>query len=301
MYFQIFLLCFVFGILPSAAQDKSEIKSAAKDARKVALRIHLEKVGIIYPIENNFGFRLSSNGLSGYYENLKFLTVNKKRLITADLFYFVDFMEKQITTYPFTSSSVQSTYYYGKLNDMFGVRLSYGLRKALSEKTENDEVQVSYTIAGGVTLGILKPYFLDISYGKIVQVNVNQYSYDETNEVAESFSKTNANIFLSQQIVAVGSDRYAYIKGTSSFSEGFAHLQLIPGLHGRFAFNFDWGTKDEIVKQMEVGIMVDVYNKAIPLYINNYNSQFNFSLFYSVGIGRRRTLHTKRDREEENQ
>ena len=298
--FFIFFICLIF-LNEGYCQDASKIKDAAKNAKKEVLKIQLEKVGIIYPIENNFGFRVSSNGFGAYYENLKFKTVNNKRFMTVDFYYYIDFKEKQITTFPFPGNNLQNSYHYGKLNDLFGFRFAYGIRKALTDKTEDDEVQISYTLAGGITLGFLKPYYLDISYGKrVFDQGSRNYFYEEQRVEAESFSQTNARIFLTQQIVNLSGDDFAYIKGSSSFGEGFSQLQLIPGLHGRFGFNFDWGTKDIIVKQMEVGIMLDLYNKAMPMYFNNYNSQFNFSVYYSLGIGRRRALHAKSEKREEN-
>lgn len=279
-----------------AAQETKSDKEALSKAKKEALRLQLNQAGIIYPIENNFGFRMATNGLNLYYENLKFVNVEKKRLWTADLFYFVDFREKQITTNPFSLESQQNTYYYGKMNDMFGVRLAYGIRKALTDKTDKDEIQVSYTLAGGLTLGFLKPYYLDISYG-VVTINGSIAEFEPTYTVSETLNEDNKKIFLTRSVVQVSGNKYAYILGSSSFGEGFSHLQLVPGLHGRFAFNFDWGQNDEIVKQMEVGVMLDVYNKNLPLYYRNYNSQFNFSLYLSFGIGKRRTLHNNGDKE----
>jgi hypothetical protein len=294
----IFFFLILLGVLqPAQAQTTKEDRGALSKAKKEALRMQLNQAGIIYPIENNFGFRLASNGLNLYYENLKFVSVNHKRLITADFYYFVDFKERQITTYPFGGND-QNTYHYGKLNDLFGFRFAYGFRKAITDKTESDEIQVSYTLAGGITLGLLKPYYLDISYG-IVTLNpgTNNAIYNEVEVKPERLTEENRNIFLTQSVVQVSGDRYAYIVGSSSFGEGFSQLQLVPGLHGRFGFNFDWGQNDVVVKQMEVGVMLDLYNKNLPLYYRNFNSQFNFSLYLSVGIGKRRTLHNNTSNE----
>ena len=93
--FFIFFICLIF-LNEGYCQDASKIKDAAKNAKKEVLKIQLEKVGIIYPIENNFGFRVSSNGFGAYYENLKFKTVNNKRFMTVDFYYYIDFKEKQI-------------------------------------------------------------------------------------------------------------------------------------------------------------------------------------------------------------
>lgn len=286
-----FFFLFVFGAQAAVAQVKENVPSSAiaREKKKEVLRLQLEKAGIIYPIENNFGLRIASNGFGAYYEHLKFKTVDRKSFFTTDFFYFIDFKEKQTTTYPFPGDNLQNSYHYGKINDLFGFRAAYGYRKAITDKTESDEVQVSYTLAGGLTLGLLKPYFLDISYGlRVYDPRLNLYYYEETKVVSEGFSPTNAAIFLTPQVVNIGGENFAYIKGPSSFGESFSSMQLVPGLHGRVAFNFDWGPRDEIVKQMEVGLMIDLYNKALPLYYNNFNSQFNFSVYFSMGIGKRR-------------
>jgi hypothetical protein len=42
-------------------------------------------------------------------------------------------------------------------------------------------------------------------------------------------------------------------------------------LHGKFGLNFDWGSKDQFVKALECGAMLDLYYKRVPVLVNNSN------------------------------
>lgn len=288
----IILFCLISIGSESIASDSTNTSSIRKIKRD-ALKMQLELKGVVLMTENNFGGRIHSNGFSLFYENLKFITVNKKRLWQADFYYHIDYKEKAKTYTPFNlNPDIAPTYQFGRQNELFGFRLNYGFKKELSDKMEKNGVKVAMVYSAGITLGFLKPYNLLISRGTVVvDTSKNIAYYDETSLREESYSKENANIFLYEGKngpLQISKDQYAYVSGSSNFLKGFGELQFVPGINAKFGFNFDWGPTGEIVKEMEVGVMLDIYNKPMPLYINNPNSPFFMTFYLAVGIGKRK-------------
>ncbi len=285
----IVLFCLVSIGAESIASDSTNTSSISKIKRD-AWKMQLELKGVVLMTENNFGGRIHSNGFSLFYENLKFITVNKKRLWQADFYYHIDYKEKTITTTPFNlSADLTPSFQFGRQNELFGFRLNYGFKKELSDKMEKNGVKVAMVYSAGITLGFLKPYNLLISRGTVtIDTSKNLAFYDENSITEESYNKENAAIFTSKGLVQVSNNQYAFIRGSSNFLKGFGELQFVPGINAKFGFNFDWGPTGEIVKEMEVGVMLDIYNKPMPLYINNPNSPFFMTFYLAVGIGKRK-------------
>ena len=68
---------------------------------------------------------------------------------------------------------------------------------------------------------------------------------------------------------------------------GLNQMQPVAGAHIKTALDFDWGSKDEFVKALQAGVMIDVYYKRLPIMINNNNRFFQASFFISFQFGKR--------------
>jgi len=156
-------------------------------------------------------------------------------------------------------------YFYGKDNNFYNLNVSYGKQKTLAEKGRKSGVEVGYQYSGGLSIGLLKPYYLQL--GK-ARDGLTDERYDPTEEPSR---------FLTE----------SQIQGASGFLYGLDETKLLPGLIGHFGFTFDWASRSESIKTLETGLMVNVYPKRVPLMINVPNNFFFVNLYAKLLIGRR--------------
>jgi len=169
---------------------------------------------------------------------------------------------------------VSRAYVFGKANQLYALRVGFGTRKYISEKARQRGVAVGYSYEFGPTLGLLKPYYLEVdaaepgNRGAIIDI---RYDGD------------NADRFLNK-------DR---IFGASVWSMGLDEIKLRPGLHVKAAAHFGFGAYDEMAKSLEVGMMADFLLGNTDIMIESdltpgiTNSPLFLSLFVKVQLGKR--------------
>ncbi len=141
------------------------------------------------------------------------------------------------------------SYIFGKQNNLYTLRAGYGVKRYYSEKARKKGLAIGASYEGGFTLGLLKPYFLEIRTNSIDA---------SARVVVEKFNGENAEAFLTPE----------RINGAAPAINGFTEIQLRPGFHLNGALHFDWGAFDEFVKAIEVGIAADVFFGDVPLLID---------------------------------
>lgn len=171
------------------------------------------------------------------------------------------------------TGGLSRSFIYGKQNNMFVLRGGYGEKRYLSEKAAKRGVAVGISYMAGPSLGLLKPYYLEVlssEFGGGPFATTASIKYSEEN--AESFLNP-WNIF-----------------GASGWSKGLSEISLIPGVQAQFALHIDWGAFDEFVKAVEVGIMADLYFRQVPIMVDLpgvENSPFFLNLFVNLQFGKR--------------
>lgn len=254
----VYLLCFLLLGLTSYAQKKEKIFNA-------------EGENAIYTKEWGLGFRFHTNGYSAFYEHVWIRDIKRRKLIQASFFIYSDLRERKIeTNFPADQSSRK--YYYGKINNFYAFNLLYGNRRVIANKSETSGVNLSFTYMGGVTLGLLKPYYL-----KFLDRDSSPYqTYDEM------YSETNADRFLDSNPAT--SDVF----GVGNFGKGFNKIKILPGLQAKVGLNFDFARKSNLVTSLEVGSQIDLFYKKVNIYATNRNKPYILNVYLSMQIGKRR-------------
>ncbi|MEO0733651.1 MAG: hypothetical protein AAFZ52_12515, partial [Bacteroidota bacterium] len=168
------------------------------------------------------------------------------------------------------TNRVSRAYTYAKQNQLYALRLGFGKRKYLSEKARQRGVAVGYSYEFGPSLGILKPYYIEMTATDGVPVDVRH-------------TGDNTAAFLNQ-------DR---IFGASAWTVGIDELSLRPGIHAKAATHFGFGAYDETAKSLEAGIMADFFLGNTDLLIESdltpgvSNSPLFLSLYIQVQLGKR--------------
>lgn len=171
------------------------------------------------------------------------------------------------------TNRVSRAYVFGKENQLYALRFGFGRRKYLSEKARQRGVAVGYSYEFGPTLGILKPYYLEVDAGE-----------PNNNRIIDiRHTGLNTAEFLNQ-------DR---IFGASAWTQGINELSIRPGIHAKAAAHFAFGAYDEMAKSLEAGIAADFLLGNTDIMIESdltpgvSNNPLHLSLFINVQLGKR--------------
>lgn len=230
--------------------------------------------GIVYNKEFTVDFKLHTNGFA--------LGFNSGRLKTYYLTRFYNFEIgelkhpkefRQSFDNVQSSGNVSRPFVFGKQNSFFVLRAGIGEKRYFSEKAKRKGLAVGISYEAGPSLGLLKPYYLEL----------RRQDEGEPLYQSERFSEENADRFLS----------ITDILGSSGFSKGLGEISALPGAHAKFAVHFDWGAFDEFVKAIEAGVMVDVYFRNVPIMVeselveNVENRPLFINLYLNLQLGKR--------------
>ena len=215
-----------------------------------------------YHHEASGGLRIQSNGVTLFGEYGWIKDLKTTRLLQLEYTYDIDYRMKK------NKSEIQDgrDYFYGLQNHFHVIRLTYGVKRTLADKADHNGVRLSFIGFGGVALGFLKPYYLNILQN------------DSTlNATPTRYTAATASQFLNKNnILEAAPTRY-----------GLNQIQPVPGLTAKVGLDFDWGIKDEFVKSLEAGMLIDIYYKRLPIYANNYNRFYQFGVYLSFQFGKR--------------
>jgi hypothetical protein len=168
----------------------------------------------------------------------------------------------------YRSGGASNLFVYGKQNSLHRLDFSYSEKRYLTDKTTENNLSLGLVYGGGFSLGMLKPYYLDLAYRGID----NQFKV-----VSERYSEANATAFLD----------YSAIQGRSSQQKGWDELSLAPGINLKTGMVLDWGAQSSFVRTVELGLKGNFYFEPIPLMILDENSAIFLTLYLKLHLGGR--------------
>lgn len=237
-------------------------KKAEKKERINALLKMEEEGQLIFDKHSVFGLKLNSDGWGLSYENGKFITPRKTRLIQ------IEFNEKKHVKEERDAGSIGffgniNQYIFGKTSNFFQLKGAYGQQYLIGGKSNKNGVSVTGLWAGGVSLGFQKPYYVDV--------------YDITTE--ERGRKKFEDIEDLTQ--------YQYL-GASGLTVGWGEVKFNPGAHAKAALRFDYGRFNEMVSAIEAGVNIEYYTQPVLQMIQTKEKNLFFNAYVSVLFGRRK-------------
>ncbi len=220
----------------------------------------VDETGILYSKVRHSGLTLHSNGLGINYRRGKHLTGYS--FLLAD-FSLVTMKHPKETKQVNQFSDNNGGFIYGKLNSLLILRTGIGKQKSINQRGDRGGVDVSYGIYGGISWGIAKPIYLSV------------FKFDDQNGVTESIERYNPDKHFPDNI-----------SGRASYFKGFGESKIHPGLYGSFLLNFEFGREQDRLRMVETGFTVDAFAKPIPIMAFNKNSNFFFTFFIRLLIGK---------------
>lgn len=240
---------------PTARKDKQ----AARKERINNLLKQEEEGEIIFSKQNAFGIKLNTDGYGLSYEIGRFKSARVANIFQLEINEKKHKKEKRTSLLNgFNFNSV----IYGKLNNFYQVKLSAGQQRIIGGKGNKNGVAVMAVYTGGVSVGLQKPYFVDVTDG------TNQRYRKTYPEIIDSNYKE---------------------QGGSGFTVGWDKVQPKYGLTAKGALRFDYGRFNETVSAIEVGLNAEFYFSKVAQMAYNPEKNFFFNAYISLLLGRRKS------------
>ena len=264
MFFSLFTCTLVAQDIQPVPTAKGEKKQAKRE--KINQMIRLEEEGESgFHKQSIFGIRFNNDGYGLLYEIGKIKSAYKTTI------YQIEFNEKKHKKEERQSRSdgavvFGSPFIYGKQNNFYQLKLGIGQQYMIGGKGNKNGVGVYAIYAGGLSLGLLKPYYIDVesppNSGVIKQIR---------------YSKKDSSEFMGQNIL-----------GSSGFTKGWGELKFAPGIHAKMALRFDWGRFNNTISAVEAGFNFEYYPQQIEQMVGVEPRHFFENGFIAILFGSRK-------------
>ena len=281
---KLFKLILVFFLFLTSLLMNTEVakgQAAAMPKTKVIPKSNLQLSKRLLkapPIKSEWsaGFRLQSDGWALFADIGTEVKLNPKypnNQYSTNLFQ-IEIAEKtdirqKLTINGLSSSSNAVGYVFGKVNKFYQARLSYGQRLRIAGKPDPKSTSVHWLIAGGLSIGIVKPY-------KIVAL-VNDPTFGFVEKTIQ-YEPAYREVFLNPDLIF----------GSAGFAEGLNQLKYIPGLHLKTGLHFDFSKEKTTLLAAEVGASVDFYSDPIQIMLDDQNKKTFANMYISFQFGKRK-------------
>lgn len=223
--------------------------------------------------EFSLGLRVNSDGWGLFVDRGRLRSEDRNpdmfhnvRIIQVELSERRHFKEikaaNSSSTTPGTSNP--SAFIYGKVNSFYTFKLGYGNRKMIAGKPEQGTVSIHWVYLGGLSLGLLKPYYIDVSNGF------------ETKSI--KYSDSTSNQFIN----------YNQIVGSSGWSKGLSETKIVPGFFLRTGFHFDFANNKRAKMALETGATLEYYTSEIQQMAMQKEQSMFFNVYAALQFGKRR-------------
>ena len=246
-------------------QSGNSKKSAKKERIEHMMRQAEEGV-LVFNKQNIFGIQGKSLGYGLFYERGKMRTNRKTSLYRIDLTEIKSLKQEKYQSSSGSYLFYGSPFVYGKVNNFYQLGLSYGQQRMLGQKGNRNGVAVSAVYSGGLSLGFLKPYYL-----QVMDPATNSPKYIK-------YSTADSALFLGNRIM-----------GPGGLSRGWKELQFRPGAQAKAALRFDYGRFNDVVSGIEIGLSAEFFSqKIVIMAAQDKNKQLFMQGYIALLFGHRK-------------
>jgi hypothetical protein len=228
---------------------------------------HEEEGEPSYQKHSIWGFKLNHDGFGGSYEIGRMKTPYKAMILQFELNEKQHPKEEKQSTGSSLGSGfivIGNPFVYGKQNYFYQLKGAIGQQIMIGNKGNKNGVAVYGIYAGGLSLGLLRPYYVEVQ------------SPPGNNRIIKYSSKDSAD-FLGP-----------YIVGGTGISKGWSDMKVVPGLHAKTALRFDWGRFNNTVSALEFGFNFEFYTSKVEQMATLEGRNFFVNGYLSLLFGRRK-------------
>jgi hypothetical protein len=257
-----------FAIL-SSAQDSTSSSSMSRKERKEAKRKKIndlmrqaEEGVLVYSKQSIFGIQLRTNGYGLFYELGKMKSNRKTNIYRIDFAEIKNHKEEKLNGNSFFGNS----FIYGKINYFYPLTIGLGQQYIIGQKGNKNGVAVSLVYNAGISLGLLRPYYLAVNDPLSGENKTIKYTVQDS------------ALFLGPTIT-----------GGGGFGKGWKEIKVKPGAFAKFAMRFDYGRFNESVNGLEIGASAEFYASKIPIMLfQKKDKQLFIQAYIAIMFGRRK-------------
>ncbi len=256
--FVIFLLLITAG---SAFAQKTKKDRKEEKRQRINMLIKQEEEGVIaYHKETAYGGKLINDGYGA------FLEIGRARSVKKSLLYQFELAERkhpkeEKQSNPFLSGI---PFIYAKQNFVYDVKIGLQQQMLLGNKTNKNGVSVTANFGGGINLGLLRPYYVQV-------VDAGNFRYVK-------YNSTDSALFLNNYDIA----------GGPGFEKGWGEIKVNTGIYAKAALRFDYGRYNEMVNALEVGVSATIYSKKLEQMVYVKQKQLFMNAYVTLMFGRRK-------------
>lgn len=246
-------------------QGSRDDRKAEKRKKINALIRQAEEGTLVYTKQSIFGFQARTNGYGFLYEQAKMKTPLKSTVYRVELTEIKHPKENRFQNLSNPFLFISNPYIYGKRNNFYQLSLGIGQQRLIGQKGNKNGVSVSWNYNGGLALGLLKPYFVQVE--DPTGTNIKYIKYTPEDSV----------LFLGPSILGAG-----------GFWRGWNELRLKPGAFAKTSLRYDYGRFNEVVSALEIGCSVEYYPGGIPIMALQEEKPLFFQAYIALLFGRRK-------------
>jgi len=261
----IILTTIAFSLSAFAQEQPRSTRKSRKEQKqaKVNAQIRAEEEGVIaYKKHFAFGLKLTSDGYGISFEKGYAKSVKSSTLFQLEISERKHQKEEKQNN----ALGSSSPFILGKINFLYPVKLGVQKQFLFGNKSNKNGVSITGNIGGGIALGILRAYELEIDDGMGGRKSI---IYDSPDSIAFR-NALSAN------------------PSGPGLGKGWNHLKVNPGLYIKPGLRFDYGRYNDLLTAIEVGVAAEFYSKKIPQMIDNKEKQFFFSAYFTIMFGKRK-------------
>lgn len=144
------------------------------------------------------------------------------------------------------SNSFGGSFLLGKENYLFVLRPQYGREISLFRRNTDEGISVNAIFAAGPSLGIVKPYYVEVSSGN-----------------------TTRQVPYSQAIASpTAGGRSEFVVGSGGFFQGIGQSKLTVGLNAKAALSFELSAFRNNTTGLEIGFLSEMFPNKIVIVPN---------------------------------
>jgi len=157
-----------------------------------------------------------------------------------------------------------SRFTYGKENYLFVIRPQYGREISLFQRSADEGISINAVFAAGPSLGIIKPYYVEVNEGN-----------NRTRIVAAS------SLNSSPGTPGTG----AQPTGSGGFFRGFGKSKLAVGANVKAALNFELSAFRNNTTGLEIGFLAELFPQKITIMTGAEKRAFYSSGYITLFFG----------------
>jgi hypothetical protein len=236
----------------------------AEKRQRINALLKLEEEGDpAFKKQNIFGIKLATDGYGLSFEKGKYKTPRRTLLYQFELNEKKNPKEEKTASSQNLFTGQVNSVIWGKANNFYQFKLGLGQQYLIGGKANKSGIAVSALYAGGVSIGLAKPYEVDV---------INESTHEQ---LRKKFTDP------------PDSNTYELI-GASGFTHGWNEVKVKPGLHAKLAMRFDYGRFNETISAIEAGLNAEYYFSKVQQLIYVPEKNFFFNAYITILFGRRK-------------